>query len=310
MRTTREYQLSPPEDVLRIAIFGDSFAAGADVPFDKTWGHCLEKNLNKAGINSEVLNFGVGGYGMDQAFLRWKTLGRKFSPHIVIFGFQPENTKRNVNLIRAIFFANTGIPFTKPRFILDEKKELQLINVPTVSPEKIVDLINNVATWDMRRYEYFLNDEDYRDKIWLKSKLVAFILEIFNRLYFQINEEHFFALDREPSQLTMKIIQEFKRDVEACGGKFVVVHLPIHNDLSILLSNKKLAYSELLDKIKEENVVIHPENELVEEARKSSLDTVIRGHYTVRGYEIVGDVVAKFIIDNIDNLTSSELEKD
>src|SRR5262249_18411484 len=104
----------PRPGVLRIALFGDSFTNGANAPFDQTWGQVLETNLRRRGIEAEVLNFGVGGYGMDQALLRWRKQGRAFSPHIVLFGFQPENVKRNLNLVRLLYVLDSRLPFTKP----------------------------------------------------------------------------------------------------------------------------------------------------------------------------------------------------
>ena len=68
---------------------------------------------------------GFSAYAMDQAFLRWKTLGRKYSPDIVLFGFQAENVNRNVNMLRAFYVAGTGIPFSKPRFILSNEGRLR-----------------------------------------------------------------------------------------------------------------------------------------------------------------------------------------
>ena len=44
----------------------------------------LQHKLKDAGIRAEVLNFGVGAYGMDQAYLRWREQGKNFAPDIVI----------------------------------------------------------------------------------------------------------------------------------------------------------------------------------------------------------------------------------
>lgn len=52
----------------RIAIVGDSFTFKLEVPYEKTWGHQFEIAL---GPGWQVLNFGVDGYGLDQAFLRY-----------------------------------------------------------------------------------------------------------------------------------------------------------------------------------------------------------------------------------------------
>lgn len=126
-----DYARNPPQGTLRIALFGDSFTWGAEVPDDGTWAYFLQSGLNKAGLDAKVLNFGVSGYGMDQAFLRWKLNGAGFSPDIVIFGFQAENGKRNLNLYRPFYApAKNGI-FSKPRFVI-EPDQLELVNSPTV----------------------------------------------------------------------------------------------------------------------------------------------------------------------------------
>ena len=95
-----DYSTVPQEGVLRIAILGESFTEGAEVPYLSTWGYYLERYLNEAGIGAEVLNFGVSAYGIDQAFLRWKKDGQRYTPDLVIYGFQAENAKRNLNLFR------------------------------------------------------------------------------------------------------------------------------------------------------------------------------------------------------------------
>jgi len=152
----------PQGGVLRVAIFGDSFTHGDEVPFENTWGYYLENNLRKRGINAEVLNFGMCGYGMDQAFLRWKKHGRYFSPHIVIFGLFTDDMNRNVNLIRPIYYPSTDLPFSKPRFIGAKDAKLKLINVPTLSPEKMISVMSDPASWDLIKYEFWFNINDYK----------------------------------------------------------------------------------------------------------------------------------------------------
>ena len=130
MRSHRKYALQPAKDSLRIAVFGDSFAVGDEVNGDEVWGYHLERLLNEAGTIAEVLNFGVGGYGMGQAYLRWQTQGKNYSPDFVIFVFQPENLDRNVNVFRLLYL-QSGIVYSKPRFIL-EGGRLGLVNSPAL----------------------------------------------------------------------------------------------------------------------------------------------------------------------------------
>ena len=116
IRARRDYAQQPPADSLRIALFGDSFTAGDDVGDEEVWGRQLEILLGAAGLRAEVLNFGVGAYGMDQAFLRWKNEGKRYAPDIVIFGLQPENMARNLNVFRQLMHGS-GPPFSKPRLL-------------------------------------------------------------------------------------------------------------------------------------------------------------------------------------------------
>lgn len=304
-----EYSPQPPPGTLRIALFGDSFTHGSEVPFENTWGYYLEDNLKKAGIEAEVINFGVDAYGIDQAYLRWKELGYKFSPDIVILGLQMENVIRNVNLIRPLYRSRTGIPFSKPRFVLNEDR-LELLNVPTISPERIPVIIENIETWDLVKYEYFFNPEDYQERIWLKSKLAAFSLEVArpnandeNQSLFR--DEDTWDLSKEPAQLTLRIIQEFKQDVESQGRQFLIVRLPILKDVDYILADKAFPYAALLEKIDEENEIIYPEREQLQEVIALYLSSANElftreggGHYSAIGNQVIADTIADYIIQN------------
>jgi hypothetical protein len=114
VRGTREYANTPPQDSLRIAAFGDSFVHGDDVPNSTAWSILMEQKL--AGV--EVMNFGVGGYGPDQGYLRYLKEGRTYSPHIVFIGYQTENINRVVNVFRPFYSPETGNPLAKPYFRL------------------------------------------------------------------------------------------------------------------------------------------------------------------------------------------------
>jgi hypothetical protein len=67
----------------------------------------------------EVLNFGVGAYGVDQALLRYLRDGIRFRPHVIVIGFMTENIHRHVNRFRPFYAPLPYSPWTKPRFALD-----------------------------------------------------------------------------------------------------------------------------------------------------------------------------------------------
>jgi len=291
-----KYSKNPKDNTLRIALFGDSYVHGDEVPYEHTWGFYLENSLKKTGINAEVINFGVGGHGTDQAFLRWKTLGKMFSPHIVILDFQPEMTKRNVNVVRPIYYPITNLIFSKPRFIL-EKNILKPINIPAIPPEELIDVMENIDSWDLAQYEYWL--ANYQKTIWQKSKLISLIVnEVpqISKLY-NISDDYYFSLNEEPATITRKITEEFKRDVETSGIKFYIVYLPLKEYFQDLFEGDELPFNELLKEIEKIAYTIHPEHKLLIEAKQSKPEALFQGgHFSARANQIIADVIAASII--------------
>ena len=66
-RSSKEYDKEPPTGIRRIATFGDSFVHCQNVSNNATWQVAMESSSS----NLEVLNFGISGFGLDQAYLRY-----------------------------------------------------------------------------------------------------------------------------------------------------------------------------------------------------------------------------------------------
>lgn len=293
-----DYALEPPEGVVRIALFGDSFTHGDDVPFEETWGFYLEQELQAAGVTAEVVNFGVSAYGMDQAFLRWQTLGRQFTPQLVLFGFQAENVGRNVNIFRALYAPGTGIPFTKPRFIFDGTGRIRLVNSPTLPLDEIPHVLAHLQTSELARYEWFYGPAAYREQFWHHSRLLTLGIDVFSGDGSGPTPRsgRLFDMDGEPVRITVRLLQEFRQDAEQHGAEFYVVHLPKEDDVSRLLSGRPLLYRELLARLSEEQRVIDPAARLVSAARNTSLDRLFQRHYSAAGNRVIAGVIAQFLL--------------
>jgi hypothetical protein len=68
-----------PAGTLRIGIFGGSFVEGQESASGHDLASFLQRQLEAAGVEPvEVINFGARGYGMHQAHLLWKFLGRRY----------------------------------------------------------------------------------------------------------------------------------------------------------------------------------------------------------------------------------------
>lgn len=225
-RARRDYEQVPPPNTLRIALFGDSFTAGDDVGDDEVWSHQLELLLEEAGIRAEVLNFGVGAYGMDQAYLRWMEHGKGYSPDIVIFGLQPENLARNLNVFRQLMHGS-GPPFSKPRFILNNN-ELELINSPTLPPEQLIAAFEDFSGHPLAPYEHHYASRYAASNWWAKSRVASLLFSALKR---DVEDVNIYGHDTEGGQLGKAIIDAFASDAAGQNARFVAVHLPLQRHL-------------------------------------------------------------------------------
>lgn len=111
-----------------VSLYGESFTYGSEVGDEDAWGNRLAAKLE-----ARVDNFGVGGYGTDQAFLRFQ-LNTNDHSRVVVLGIVTENLMRNVNQYRDLLYASGGLGF-KPRFVLNATNGLELVPLVTLSKE-------------------------------------------------------------------------------------------------------------------------------------------------------------------------------
>jgi hypothetical protein len=292
---SRETTFGPtaPPGKLRVALFGDSYTNGAEVRDDETWGVYAESALQQLGVPVEVLNFGVNGYGMDQAFLRWRHVGRRYRPSVVVFGLQLENAKRNMNLIRPLYQRTTELlPFAKPRFV-PEGERLTLINSPVVPLEQLPATVRNMASWPLARFEGYYNPSDYLARPWHASKLFMFATQVISESVSpSANDNVTTAGERD---LALRILDAFRRDVEATGSRFLVYYLPKRHELRALNGTGSVPDAEFVRQVEERFDVISAADTLLAEARRTSLSSLYAsgGHYSSAGNKVVGRLLAE-----------------
>lgn len=275
---------------LRVAIFGDSFAHGSEVPFEQSWGARLQDALVRPDREVEVLNFGVPGYGMDQAFLRWEHEGRAYAPDVVVFGLQVENAGRNLNLLR-VLYDSADLPFAKPRFI-EAGDDLELINVPVPTPEDVVRIVRNLEAWPLVGHERYYDRDRYESRPWRYSRLAGTIEAL---LAGQSRGQLEGELPDEQRRLAFRIIDRFARSVRASGARFVVVHFPRRTDLERARSDGRLPNLALLEAVGQHAPIVRIDGPLLDRAAGGDLGPLFSpgGHYSPEGYGILAAAVAE-----------------
>lgn len=225
-RALREYVLEPPANIIRLAAFGPSFVHSDEVGDSQTWAAQLEQARSEL----EVMNWGVGGYGTDQAYLRYKTQGAAFQPRIVIIGFEEENIYRNVNRFRPFYRPGTGLPLTKPLFITITTGLTMLEN-----PYDDVDQFYQMLT---EQPEQFLNEVCPYDYFCDATRYQARPLDVFasyrlwRTLLFEMSHNQSIEDDPEsyqdsyPAQMTLRLVSQFVEDVAKNGAIPLVLVFP------------------------------------------------------------------------------------
>jgi lysophospholipase L1-like esterase len=117
-----EVAFAKPPGVRRVVVMGDSQAWGYGVGDDETIPAQLSRLLNPGGGPPwQVLNLGVGGYGTDQAFLKYLVQGARYAPDVVVLTVFKNDPVENAHTVY------WGVE--KPRFHIEDGR-LCLGNVP------------------------------------------------------------------------------------------------------------------------------------------------------------------------------------
>lgn len=94
-----EHARAADRQTLRIAVLGDSYMQGLNVPLEHTFPSFLERRVSgcfaAAGRAVEVINFGVSGYGTAQELLAYRHQAAGYAPDLVLIAVYTNNDIAN-----------------------------------------------------------------------------------------------------------------------------------------------------------------------------------------------------------------------
>jgi len=264
----------PPQDTaaaFRIVTIGDSFTFGDEVSDAETWPAQLERILRSESVPARVFNLGTNAYGIDQAVLRLVRDGTPLRPDVVILGLQPENLMRNVNILRPIFFPDTALPLSKPRFVLDDG-DLHLRNHPTLEPDEILKFLEDPESHPLAPDEAWL-DERYEEAYWQQSALLSLLAQRLAATGVHRSDSgpgsspRASAIDRreaEMLQLGTALLAKFAAEAQAIGARPLLVYLPRRAELEAQLAGTELWYGQWLEQVTTDRANDQPRSALPE----------------------------------------------
>ena len=247
IRSDREYDLVPPADVIRIAAFGDSFTHCEDVENNETW----EANMESLNKGLEVLNFGVAGYGLDQAYLRYLKDGLKYKPDIVLIGFMTEDILRHPNNFRPFVNRTTHLPLSKPRYLIKDDG-LVLMPNPISKLEDYRILLDNTPAFlnNLGANDYYYSNS-YKSSPFDVSPTVRLIklaaAEIKKFIVTYTNSGNGYNNQKSESYIiTLRIFDAFYNEAIKNNSIPIILIFPSHDDIFRYKNYNTKIYSPLL----------------------------------------------------------------
>jgi hypothetical protein len=86
-RDDRDYTYEKSPNVFRVLVLGDSHTAGFEVHQHEVFANVLRDSLRKLGVNAEVLNTGVSGFGTAEQLAYLQQEGLRYNPDAVVLAF-------------------------------------------------------------------------------------------------------------------------------------------------------------------------------------------------------------------------------
>lgn len=241
-----------PPGLTRLLVFGESLAQGSRVRQEESWPYVL--GADHRGL--EVVNLAVDGYGMAQAYLRYRGLRRQIEHDLVLLMFAPNSDLwRDVNIRRDVGGEWWGSYLSMPRYTLDDG-QLNLVRPfpqadfyarEMLTPEFAAELKSH-----LRAYDRF-----YRDRVYETLPLVgkSMIYRLLLLSWHNHDKKQFrnslWNTQSEAQRVLRLLFARMKKEVERDGKQFLLVTLPTYQELKQLANDPSVRerHQKLADSI-------------------------------------------------------------
>jgi hypothetical protein len=291
LRATREYAATPPAGGRRVIVCGESFTFAEEVSDSEAWPARLEALV--PGLES--LNYGVGGYGTDQALLRVSREARG-PAEALLAGLMLENIGRNVNRYRPIWYPRAQ-PAAKPRYVMGAGG-LELVPQPYASRAEFVAAVRSESVFaELAEHEYW--GQGGRPD-WLAGSAMARLLAG-RRAYAARDLRRLWSdTGAEPFRTTLALIEALGAQARLLGeARLVVLIFPTRPDLEDWLAGTTRYWTTLLDALEERAIAyIDLSEPLAAAARRGgSVDALYsESHFSPIGNDVVARAVAELFL--------------
>ena len=283
-----------------VAVYGDSYTYSSHVGPADAWSNLVAERMG-----CRVANYGVSGYGTDQAYLRFVGT-RQDGARFAVLGIATVDIIRLVNQDRSLLWrAKQGL-LLKPRFSIANGDRLTLVELPRIGPAELNQYIDRPERF--LKHEWFMPGTPDGPTVFKMPYSIALLRgfsnpRVVNKLLGKPSWIQFY--DREhPSgalPLLVRITGEFVRLALERGMHPLVLIIPTSQDLIYAReegTDPSASYVEELRERQIEHLDILPH--MLRHLGKNDVCNVFTektwlgfcwGHYNAEGEEVIASLV-------------------
>ena len=291
-----------------VSAYGDSFTASSEVGFVDAWPNQLSGLLG-----CRVNNFGVGGYGTDQALLRFYR-NRFDRPDVAILGHTSITIARNVNEFG--YLRTAGHPFHfKPRYVSIGDGAFEIKPVMDFSDLDYADVYLNPGKYFPD--DYFLPNGPsgipYARFPYSVTVVRAFLSKKFASFFDPATTyiDDLYHPEAEAFQVTAYIMRSFREEAIDRGSRPLLILIPTASDMLSHEATGRWPYQSLLTYLQDElgadvinfgsalaRHIVQGDKELCDFYRKEwYAKGGCTGHFNKDGYALLAREVAERLKD-------------
>lgn len=284
----RTREIAKPAATKRIAMLGDSFIEGNQVPIEHRASELLEHSLNEPTAGKwEVLNFGISNYGVGQYLLAWEQHAKNYQPDYVTVFIAKFQMERTINRYEYGAFTATqnGALWGRPSFRVENG---QLIREPARDFEKFSQVQQQLLK------DRFGEDRSLKRSSWI---LPVYYRQLRDRLADRFGSQQTAAPAAKPESdgelyaVNGAILEELGRQVKEAGAKLVILDATryFENEPEVTNFLKGLAETNGYGYIP-----------VFEDLMKANRDGIVTrwkydGHFNVAGNQIFAKSIAAWV---------------
>ena len=264
-----------------LIFLGDSFTHGDAVLYQESWPALIEERANKS-----VLSLGVGGYGIDQAAMRY--INSNWRGDTVVLGLIAGDMDRSLNTIYNFY---KGGMKTKPKYKFTSLSTL-VINQPAAVNDLMIQEIENYQKSELFAevpgFELLVFDRNLFTYSYIYRTYISTLHQMSNRYepVYRTNDDRFIYC--------MRIIRNLANICRENEAKFVVLLLDNNNTFS---DRKDISapWRQLINKLIEMNINVWDITNEMFNAYQENPAYIIHPeegvHYSVKGNSIVANLI-------------------